>query len=136
MTHLENKGVIYGHEIVRDLQCIYHQVWGLCYIVVLQFFHEYKNIYIIQIYHVLEGYLQNISFKRIKISQGQKGEEIFFLETGIFCKYPSHTWYIFLITPNIFTNLLFSILIVMNDIYSNEKNSIFLLCFLFFHTYM
>ena len=85
---------------------------------------------------MLEGYLQSIPFKRIKISPSQKGEGIVFLEIGIFCKYPSHTWYIFLITPNIFKNLLFSILIVMHDIYSNEKNNIVLLYFPFFHTCM
>jgi hypothetical protein len=50
--------------------------------------------------HVWEGYLRKIPVERRKISRAEwRGK--FSLKTGIFCKYPSQTWYICLITPNI-----------------------------------
>jgi hypothetical protein len=51
----------------------------------------YCVINYIQIYHAWEGYLRKIKGERRKFS----------LKTGIFHKYPSQTWYICLITPNI-----------------------------------
>ena len=50
--------------------------------------------------HVWEGYLRKIPVERRKISRA-KWRGKFSLKTGIFRKYPSRTWYICLITPNI-----------------------------------
>jgi hypothetical protein len=54
----------------------------------------------IQIYHVWEGYLRKIPVERRKISRAERRGKCS-LKTGIFRKYPSQTWYICLITPNI-----------------------------------
>ena len=54
----------------------------------------------IQIYHAWEGYLRKIPVERRKISRAEWREK-FSLKTVIFRKYPSQTWYICLITPNI-----------------------------------
>ena len=62
-------------------------------------FFKHKSDFIL-IYHVREGYLRKIPVKRRKISQAE-WRGIFSLKTGIFRKYPSQTWYICLITPNI-----------------------------------
>ena len=53
-----------------------------------------------QIYHAWEGYLRKIPVERRKISRAEWREK-FSLKTVIFRKYPSQTWYICLITPNI-----------------------------------
>jgi hypothetical protein len=53
-----------------------------------------------QIYHAWEGYLRKIPVERRTIFRTEwRGK--FSLKTGIFRKYPSQTWYICLITPNI-----------------------------------
>jgi hypothetical protein len=58
------------------------------------------HFYFIQIYHAWEGYLRKIPVERRTISRAEwRGK--FSLKTGIFRKYPSQTWYICLITPNI-----------------------------------
>jgi hypothetical protein len=65
-----------------------------------QWFLRNKLKCYIQIYHVWEGYLRKIPVERRKISRAEwRGK--FSLKTGIFRKYPSQTWYICLITPNI-----------------------------------
>jgi hypothetical protein len=53
-----------------------------------------------QIYHVWEGYLRKLPVERRNIFRAEWGGK-FSLNTGIFRKYPSQTWYICLITPNI-----------------------------------
>jgi hypothetical protein len=66
------------------------------------------NIYLInmfkwhikQIYHVWEGYFRKIPVERRKISRAEWRRK-FSIKTGIFRKYPSQTWYICLIIPNI-----------------------------------
>ena len=55
-------------------------------------YNDRKKKDIIQIYHVWEGYLRKIPVER---------RNKFSLKTGIFRKYPSQTWYICLITPNV-----------------------------------
>jgi hypothetical protein len=65
---------------------------------------ESHQLYIIQIYHVWEGYLWKISVEKRKISRA-KWRGKFSLNSGIFRKYPSQTWHtpniIYIITPYI-----------------------------------
>ena len=49
-------------------------------------------------YHVWEGYLWKIPVLRLNFPC-HSAREIFRLSTGIFCKYPSQTWYICIIMP-------------------------------------
>ena len=61
---------------------------------------RYSLTFIEQIYHVWEGYFRKIPVERRTISRAERRGK-FSLKTGIFRKYPSQTWYICLITPNI-----------------------------------
>ena len=61
---------------------------------------KWMQSYYIQIYHAWQGYLRKIPVERRTISRAEwRGK--FSVKTGIFRKYPSQTWYICLITPNI-----------------------------------